>query len=298
MKIHELIKTEIHEDGVGQAIGLGLKGLGKMMGSDAARKAGIAVRKAFRPTTAAGVRAAKTSGVGKAVLTISQLGAGALTILKYLGLYSIVNDYIEAVNVGQQHVEKGEWTEEEFQDFRQGEMTKLVLAIAASTVFFTAIKVFTGFSIFIRLLKLSRFPAVKAFAVILNSMAEGARVAFIGFLVSDAGKEARHDLGNLIGRGIIDTALGGNGVALVDKFKHWLDASHPDGKLKNPLAQDPNKDTTDDTADKVDPNKDTPTNASPTTAKKTDDESDYAYDKSKFTRSPTGALIPKITPSN
>jgi hypothetical protein len=129
-------------------------------------------------------------------------------------------------------------------------------------------------------------------------MAEGARVAFIGFLVSDAGKEARHDLGNLIGRGIIDTALGGNGVALVDKFKHWLDASHPDGKLKNPLAQDPNKDTTDDTADKVDPNKDTPTNASPTTAKKTDDESDYAYDKSKFTRSPTGALIPKITPSN
>jgi hypothetical protein len=294
MKIHELIGEDVKTDEAftSKALDYAAHGIGKYGG-----KALDYIGSKIAPKVAQNI---KTIGrAGPTALRIAKLGENSLALLKYLGLGSFVYDYYTAVEAGEAKVKKGEWTEEQFQDFRQGEMTKLVLAIGTSTVFFTAIKIFSGFSIFIRLMKLAKSPAIQAFAVVLNSLSETVRVAFIAFLVSPKGKQAREDIGDLIGRGIIDNTLGGNGVALVDKVKHWLDSSHPDGKFKNPL--DPNKPGTTDPeaeANKVDPNKDTPTPANPTTVKKVDTDSDYDYDKSKYTRNADGGLVPKIKIGN
>jgi len=290
MKIHELIGEDIktNEAFVGKAL--------NFAGHHGGKYAGKALK--YLGNKVAPNLVSKSATYGKGALKVARIAENGLALLKYLGLGVLVHDYYSAVEQGEAKVKSGEWTEEEFQDFRQGEMTKLVLGIATSTVFFTAIKVFSGFSIWMRVLKLAPSPAIKAFAVTLNSLSEAVRVAFIAFLVSDKGYQARQDVGNLIGRGIIDNTLGGNGVALVDKVMHWVDSSHPDGKFKSPTDQNKAGAPAEPETDKVDPNKDTQTPASPTTVNKADADSDYAYDKSKYTRNADGAIVPKIDIGN
>lgn len=292
MKIHELISEDPKTNEA--ALGKGLSFVAHHGGKYAGKALNYIGGKVAPQVTK---NIGKIAKAGPATLRVAKLAENGLLLLKYLGLGSIIYDYYSAVEEGEANVKSGKWTEEQFQDFRQGEMTKLVLSIGASTAFFTAIKVFSGFSIFVRVMKFAKSPAIQAFGTILNSLSETARVAFIAFLISPKGKQAREDIGDLLGRGIIDNTLGGNGVALVDKVKHWLDSSHPDGKFKNPLDQTASG-TTAPEADKVDPTKDTPTPASTSTVNKADAESDYDYDKSRYTRNAQGAIVPKINIGN
>ena len=88
MKIHELInETETNEAFAGSALKYVGKNIGKL--SNLAKGA---VNK-VAPTLAT-----KGATFGTGALRVAKLGAGALTILKYLGLASIVNDYYQAVS--------------------------------------------------------------------------------------------------------------------------------------------------------------------------------------------------------
>jgi hypothetical protein len=275
MKIHELIsESELNE--VGLAGGLLGGGLGLL--KTGAKALGVGAVK-----SAAKQGLTKGATYGSGMLKLLKVGNAVMNILTIFGIGKFVVEYYTKVEAAQKMVEKGEWTEAEFQDYRQGKMTKLVLEIASSTVLFSGLKVVTGWTKWVYLLKMVPLPAVKALGVFMNTVSEAGRVAFIGYLLSDHGTEARQAIANLIGRGIVDNTLGGNGVALVDTVKHLFGLSQKTGEWKNPLDQ------------KVPGTNDKETDTTTGTSnKQSDDSSDYAYDKSKFTRNANGALVPKI----
>lgn len=279
MKIHELIK----EDNTALAVGKGLIQGGKAVKSGIGKLAMKGLEK-----------------IAPKVITNPEYGAGALkffgisntimTLLSILGIGQMCREYNNAVNGAQKMLEKGEWTQAEFDDYRQGKMTKLILEIAASTLLFSKLKMISGWQTWTLACRYNPLglTGIKAFGAFLGATSEAARLAFVGYLLSPSGQEARKAVAELIGQGIIDNTIGGNGVALVDKVKHFFDESKKDGEWKNPLAPAVGADAT----AKADDTTNTPNVA--VAAKKYDDESDFAYDKSKYSRGPTGALIPKI----
>ena len=278
MKIHELINENNTNEALAKAVLSGGVGVGKTL----ARSLGTGALKTL------GLKNIANPTFGTGALKFFKVGNALLNLLTIFGIGKFVVEYYDKIEKGQKNVDSGKWTEEQFQDFRQGEMTKLVLEIASSTVMFSALKVVTGWTKWTYIFRMVPLPAVKAFGVFMNSISEAARVAFIAYLLSDKGKEAREAIGDLIGRGVVDNTLGGNGVALVDKVKHLFGLSQKDGEWKNPLSQ-----TSPGTTDK-----ETDSNTTTTNAKKADDDSSYDYDKSKYTRSADGGLVPKITIGN
>lgn len=281
MKIHELIsETELNEYGVAGGILHGGLGLGKT----AARALGLGAVKAVGKQAIA-----KGATYGSGALKFFRVSNAIMNILTAFGIGKFVYEYYTKIEAAKKMVEKGEWTEAEFEDYRQGKMTKLVLEIASSTVLFSGLKVLTGWTKWVYLLRMVPIPAIKALGVFMNTVSEAGRVAFIGYLLSDHGTEARQAIADLIGRGIVDNTLGGNGVALVDKIKHFFGLSQKDGEWKNPLDQNTpgTTDATGNTADTAD-------TTSGAAAKKADDDGPYAYDKSKYTRDANGGLVRKV----
>lgn len=173
---------------------------------------------------------AQSGGVGKLVKATGKL----LTILKFLGIAKMAYDYYADVSWGESQVKKGEWNAEQFADYRQGKMTVLVTQLAASVFLFNAIKIFSGWSLFTTALRLSRIPAISTFGTFLAGLDKAAQLAIIATVQTQG---ARKYIAELIGTGLIDDTLGGNGVALVDKVKDALgiksEVPKPEDKPEN-----------------------------------------------------------------
>lgn len=176
--------------------------------------------------------AAKTAAkVGQAAARMTPLvkaSSRLLTILKFFGLAKMTYDYYDDIKYGEEMVAKGEWTPAQFMDYRQGKMTVLVSQIAASTVLFGALKITSGWAFLVKGCQWSRVKPIVAFGNLLSGMDRTVQVALIGALST---QKARDAIADLIGQGWIDSMLGGNGVALVDKVKNALGIDDATSKI-------------------------------------------------------------------
>lgn len=237
MKIQELLQDGI----IDWAARAGAKALAPMAKSvlKTAGKNPAVKQAAVKAAQKVAPNAVKTAGqvtaAGAKMVPLVKATGKLLTILKFFGLGKMVYDYYDDIKYGEAMVKKGEWTPEQFMDYRQGKMTVLVSQIAASTVFFGALKITSGWSFLVMGCKLAPGRALPAFGALLGGMDRAVQVALIGALST---QEARHAIANLIGQGWVDNMLGGNGVALVDKVKEALGIKDDTSKIAAQAEKD------------------------------------------------------------
>lgn len=174
----------------------------------------------------------KSAGVMGPLVRVS---GKVLTLLKALGIAKFVYDYYDDVEYGEEQVKKGIWSPEEFADYRQGKMTVLVTQIAASTVFIGVIKIFSGWSLLTNVLRFSRIPGINTFGVFLSNLD---KTVSVGVMAALQTHEARKAIASLIGQGVVDDFLGGNGVALVDHAKQALGLNDTTSKIQQQADKD------------------------------------------------------------
>lgn len=286
MKIYEIIAEQQTTESVGSWLA------GKAL-PQIAKYAEPAVVKALKTGSKSAGKLAKSAPVAaKGTSKLASLSADILSILKMLGIGKIIYNYIDDVSKGEAKLASGEWTQEEFDDFRQGMMTQLIAELAASTVLFSAIKLLSGFSIFVRLLGFSRFTA--PIGALLNGLSETARIAFIGYIATS--KDARSVIADCIATMVqsqlgatVDNAVGGTGVYLLDKVKHLIGLSQKDPKFfkdaeKDSAGDEPGTDNTSTQAGK------------PSNNAQSNKSSDYTLQPGTERDPRTGAIRPKFDP--
>lgn len=217
MKIYDIISEEQHIDE-----GVLSKALAALMKSGA-KKAAPKVAGKVAPKAAGKGIVAGTKAVAS---TVTRIGSASFSALKALGIGVFVVDYYKQMKVADAKLASGEWTQEKYDDFRQQQMTILVSQIATSTVLFGALKTVSGFNLLKFVLSKGRFTA--PIATLLGGVAGAGQLALMYQLQTNNGRKF---IADLIGTGIVDDALGGGGVALLDRAKELVGLANKEDRL-------------------------------------------------------------------
>jgi len=186
--------------------------LGKTAGQAIPKGASAATQKAAAVSDIA-------KGIAPGVTQVAKVTGRIATILKFFGLWQMYREYKAAMDRGYAEYAAGRWSEEEYNDYHKNQMGTLVSQIALSTTFFWALKLTSGWSLWVIGLKMSRFAPAVALGTSMATLATATQAGLIQLLNT---KEARNTIADLTANTFIDDTLGQGAIDAVQKFKELL----------------------------------------------------------------------------
>lgn len=174
--------------------------------------------------------------------------------LKTLGLIQMAMEYRAAIARGEKQLAAGKWTQEQFDDYHKNQMGTLITQIALAMPFFLALKVSTGWSVFVLAAKYSQNPLGRALGTTMATMATGVQAAFIQLLNT---KENRLAIADFTANTLIDSTIAEYGIRAEQKIKELIGLAEK--KAGKPGAAKPDSDKPDTTQDSKDEKPTAPT---------------------------------------